>query len=266
MAVASIRDVPPNVFSLFLGGAPPPGEDDRLQFWAAADVTVSGQPVTGLLLAMQPGMIVSGQVVFQGATLAPPENLRRARLSLAPALAASEAGVSSVRAELDEDGRFQFLGVVPGEYRLQASGMSGWWPKSAMVAGQDVLDGTLTVTGRESVTGLTLTMADRHASVSGLLQNQLAQPIADYTVILAPADTRYWVPRSRRIRATRPGTDGLFTFGSLPAGDYRLAAVVDVEPGRWYDPAFLEQLLPASIAVRLGEGEQRVQNIRVAGQ
>jgi hypothetical protein len=50
----------------------------------------------------------------------------------------------------------------------------------------------------------------------------------------------------------------------LPAGDYRLTAVTDVEPGEWYDPNFLSQLVQVSIPISLREGEKKVQDIKVA--
>ena len=41
--------------------------------------------------------------------------------------------------------------------------------------------------------------------------------------------------------------------------------VTDVEPGEWYDPAFLTQLAGVSIPIALGAGERKVQDIRLAG-
>ena len=67
-----------------------------------------------------------------------------------------------------------------------------------------------------------------------------------------------------RIQATRPTTGGRFNFAGLPAGEYRMAAVSDVEPGTWFDPAFLRQLLNASIPVSLAEGQTRTQDLKVA--
>jgi hypothetical protein len=93
----------------------------------------------------------------------------------------------------------------------------------------------------------------------------MGQPSADFTIIVFPADNRYWVPQTRRIAAVRPGTDGRFTFRNIPAGEYRMTAVTDAEPGEWFDPAFLNQLVPASIPVTLTEGQRKVQDIRVAG-
>jgi hypothetical protein len=82
-------------------------------------------------------------------------------------------------------------------------------------------------------------------------------------LILFPADARFWSGQSRRIRSTRPATDGQFSFQGIPAGDYRLAAMIDVEQGAWFDPAFLQEIDAASTPVRIAEGEQKVQNLQV---
>jgi len=41
--------------------------------------------------------------------------------------------------------------------------------------------------------------------------------------------------------------------------------VTDVEPGEWFDPVFLQQLLGASMRLSLREGEQKTQDIRLSG-
>jgi hypothetical protein len=42
-------------------------------------------------------------------------------------------------------------------------------------------------------------------------------------------------------------------------------AVTDVDTGEWYDPEFLGQLVGAALPISLAEGEQKVQDLRVAG-
>ncbi len=106
---------------------------------------------------------------------------------------------------------------------------------------------------------------DRTTELKGTLQSQAGKPTAEYSVIIFPSDNRYWVPLARRVRSARPSTDGQFSFTGLPPGDYRLAAVTDVEPGAWYDPALLQQLQPVSVAVRLVDGQPVVQDLRVSG-
>jgi len=78
-----------------------------------------------------------------------------------------------------------------------------------------------------------------------------------------PSDERLWAAPARRILATRPATDGRYSFSSLPAGEYRLVAVTDVEPGQWYDPAFLRELSGLALPITVGDGERRVQDLRV---
>src|SRR5262249_33882693 len=101
--------------------------------------------------------------------------------------------------------------------------------------------------------------------LSGTLQDSMGRPTADFTIIVFPAETQYWLPQARRIAQARPGTDGRFSFRSLPAGQYRLTAVTDAEPGEWYDPEFLKQLMAPPAPVTIREGEKKVQDINLQG-
>lgn len=134
-----------------------------------------------------------------------------------------------------------------------------------MVGGQDALDFGIVVEPNLDVSGATLSFVDRNQEVSGTIQDPTGKPTADFTIVLFAADKAYWVPQARRIQSARPGTDGKFTFRGIPPGEYRLTAVTDVEPGEWYDPNFLSQLLSASIPVVVRDGEKKVQDIKVAG-
>ena len=108
---------------------------------------------------------------------------------------------------------------------------TGWFIDSAIVDGQDTLDFPFEVKPGAAPSGAVITFTDRQAQLSGTITNQRGQPAPEQTLILYPADERYWVPQSRRIRSTRPSTDGQFSFAGIPAGDYKIVAMVDVEPG-----------------------------------
>jgi hypothetical protein len=64
---------------------------------------------------------------------------------------------------------------------------------------------------------------------------------------------------------TRPATDGAFSVKGLPAGEYLLAALADLEAGEWNDPTLLEQLVRGSVKVTLREGETTTRDIRIGG-
>jgi len=238
------------------------------RLWAMSDVTVDGRDVANLVLTLQPGMTVSGRVAFEGSTAQPPTDLSRVRVSITPADPAGTMRhlASSANGRADASGKFTISGVSPGKYRLTGSGAGqGWTVGSSIVSGEDSLDVPFEVKPNQSVINAVLTFTDRQTEVAGTLVDAKGQPAKDYTIIIYPSVREYWTPQSRRIQSARPGTDGSFTFRNLPSGEYRVSAVLDPEPGTWYDPQFLQQLETQSMRVTLGPGEKKVQNLRVGG-
>ncbi len=234
--------------------------------WAMATVTVGGDTIP-VALNLQRGMSVSGSVVFNGQATTPID-MTRVRLTVAPAdEPAFKAETMMVRdVAVTADGQFTVRGVVPGRYRVvPSSGVpAGFLIESAMFVGRDVLDFPLEVKPGEDVAGGVVTFATRQAELTGTMTDPAGKPAPGYTLILFAADGRFWTPQSRRIQSARPASDGRYAFRSMPAGDYRLIAVEDVEPGQWFDPAFLKELVGASLAVSVAPGEKRTQDIRAS--
>ena len=160
----------------------------------------------------------------------------------------------------DPDGRFTLTGIVPGRYMLRASGSV----KSAIVNGADSLDFPFTVDEDRDIANVVITMTNQLAELSGIVMQPAGTPTSDYTVVIAPSDRRYWLPGARRVQMSRPTSAGRFVFRALPAGEYLLAAVTDVEPGGHYDPAFLTAMTAAAVRVSIADGGRHVQDIRVA--
>lgn len=244
------------------------GGPDAVRLWAMQDVSVDGRNLSNLVLTLQPGMNISGRLVFEG-TSPPPADLTRLRVS-ASAVAAPGPGrqlASTVAGRVDTNGRFTITGVVPGRYRITASGSSQEWRlASSIVSGQDTLDFPMEMKPNTNVGEAVLTFTDRQTEISGTITDAQGQPASDYTIIVYPAEREFWTPQTRRIQTQRPDTSGRFTFRALPPGEYRIAPLLDPEPGTWYDPAFLQQLDSAALRVPLGPGEAKVQNLRISGQ
>jgi hypothetical protein len=241
---------------------------DATRLWATLDVTVDGRNIANLALALQAGLTVSGRVAFEGAAQ-PPADLTGLRLTLVPAEATAMPRelMTPAQGRVDADGRFTFASVVPGLYRLTAGGLgSQWIPASAIVGGQDALDFPVELEPGQNLSGAVVTLTDRRAELSGTLTDSRGQPAPDYTLIIYPEDPSFWGPQSRRIRSTRPATDGRFAVSDLPPGVYRICPLIDPEPGAWFDPAFLQQLDSAALRVTLAEGEKKVQDIRLSVQ
>jgi hypothetical protein len=242
---------------------PPPQLDDSQKLWARKAVTVEGQSSLTVNLALQPGRSISGAIVFD---MARPPDLTRTRVTatLAPAPGQSTMGPLP-QAVVAADGRFTLAGVVPGKYALRANGPGVL--KSSIVNGEDTLDFPMDFTGDSDVTDAVLTLMEvsKLTSLTGTLTDAAGRPAVDYTVIAATSDQKYWTPGSRRIAVSRPGPDGRFTFGNLPAGDYLLAAANNLESGAQFDPEFLKSLTTGvAMHVSVAEGAKVSQDLRVA--
>jgi hypothetical protein len=96
-----------------------------------------------------------------------------------------------------------------------------------------------------------VTYTDTPTTLAGVLQDRRGRAATDYYILVFSADRRDWVPGSRRVRMTRPGTDGAFS-----------ATLTDLEPGEWNDPTLLEQLAGAALKVRLFDGQTTTQNFQ----
>lgn len=89
---------------------------------------------------------------------------------------------------------------------------------------------------------MTLSLSNQPSGLTGIFTDASGQPATGYYVVVFGEDPKQWFPRSRRVAAVRPRSDGTFLIANLPAGGYHLAAVTDVRPDEWFEPSFLEQL------------------------
>jgi hypothetical protein len=236
--------------------------DEEPALWAALDLAVAGEDISNITLQMQPGVTVSGRIVFEGSR--PPADLSVVQVGLSPFRMVRSAAllVMGARGGADESGRFTIPDVVPGEYRLFASA-PGWAMSSAMLSGEDVLDQPFEVGAGRNISGIVFTLTDRVTELSGSVVDDKGQPAVEQTVVLFAEDPKYWQPNSRRIRPARVMPDGKYLFQHVPPGEYRLAAFVDAEPDSWMDPAFLEQIAPTAMRISLAPGEKKIHNFRV---
>ncbi len=252
--------------------------------WANADITVDGRDVSDVGLQLQKGMTISGRLAFDGTTLLAPTDFSRARVVLTAVGTQDTEFGGLPNATVDPSGRFTIIGVPPGRYSLRgtapagtggpgvsaggaraAGGSGNWILRSSVAGGRDTLDFPLEIGPNVNVTDAVLTFADRSTELTGLLQDAQGAATSDYSIIIFSTDSQYWVPQSRRIQSVRPGTDGRYAVRNLPPGDYALAAVTDVEPGEWFDPDFLKELIAASMRLSLADGDRKTQDIRLSG-
>jgi hypothetical protein len=214
-------------------------------------------------------MRVSGRVQFQRTRLVVPD-MSSVRVTLQPVLAPGLVGFAPVPVSPSADGSFTIDGVTPGRYRLSAafpgSGRAGGWTlRSAVVHGQDTLDVPMTIQPNQNVTDAAVTFVDRAASLTGTVVDASGRAVPGFAVVIFPTDPLLWLAQARRIQTVRSSTDGAFSFSGLAAGEYVVATIDDAEPGEWYDPAFLQRLLPTGTKLAIGEAQQKTLDLKAGG-
>ena len=242
------------------------------QLWASTRLSIAGADIEGLTLNVAPGFTITGRIAFQSDTQKPPAN-PALRVGVIPAAVLGQRPGTSVQTiafvppvSIRPDGSFEVVSLPPGTFRFQVTGApitsGAWTPRSAVMGGRDLLDADFDITagGKADVT---VTLSNKVTELSGTLQSASGAPVSDVFVIAYASDKALWGAGTRRVQAVRPSVDGRYMISGLPPGDYLLAAVLDIDPNDWNDAAFLEQLVPASIKLTLGEGEKKTQHLRI---
>lgn len=241
-----------------------------IPYWAMATVDVRDVDVSGVLLMLRPALTVSGHVVFERGRVPAPADLSQVRVGMIRTEPIPDEPPSPfallptpTAATATRDGAFQVTGVMPGRY-APAAGVPGWWLKSAMLGDRDLLDLPLELDEHATdVEGITLTFSTRRSQLSGALQSSTGDPAPGYYVLVFPTDRALWRTGARRIRVVRPATDGRYVIPDLPAGQYFVAALTDLDDDLLNDPTYLDQVAPLSATVTIADGQQAVQDFRI---
>jgi hypothetical protein len=232
--------------------------------WAMGEVSVSGDDVSGVALVLQPTFTVSGKIQIEGSG-ARPEMLR-----LIVTLVSAQPTMNNFFAPptpVDANGGFTIVGVTPGRYQVHAGVMTmrgtddAWQVKSVRVNGREFADEPIEL--RTSVDGVVVTLTDLMPGLSGTVRDGSGQAVTGCHVVVFAKDRKYWIPDSSRIVSASPASDGSYAIRSVPAGDYFVTAVEDLEPGERYDPSLLEQLSKSALSITLSEGEKKTQDLRL---
>ncbi len=154
---------------------------------------------------------------------------------------------------------------MPGMRMTPTEPGTGWMVKSVRLGDRDLADEGVDLTGGTDLSGIVVTLTQRPSELSGRVLDGASQPFSAYPLVVFSANRAHWGPGSRRTHAVQPAVDGSYVIAGLPAGDYYLAAVTEVETRELGSAAFLESLIGASLKVTLGDGERKTQDVRLAG-
>jgi hypothetical protein len=267
------RNVPPGEYVLTARGGPGVTrmidgvERTVTTQWAQTGARVAGQDLHGVSLTLQPGLTVAGRVVFAGGTT-PSWPITAVRIQLSSVTDAPQP-LGAPAVVVQPDGTFTIEGVIPGVYRARvtfpASAEEKWFTKSAMHAGRDLVDVPVEIAPGGNLSDLVVTLTGAPARLSGNLANAAGQPAEQLSVFVFSTDPAHWWSGSRRVQTTLTNDAGAYVITGLPAGEYYLCALTEVDRLLMHEDEYLTQLVPASIKIAIADGEQRIQHLRVGG-
>jgi hypothetical protein len=285
----SVPGLPPGRYRLKV--SMPAGGAGREALVAEREVRVDGQDVTGVDVVLGTGLAVGGTIMFEGEDPAAAPDASRATLGITSAdrdassalemMMSGMSGASMGRATKDRT--FTIGGLLPGRYRLTAlppgvinpfalaAGGStapspdGWVFKSAVSHGRDLADGAFELQSGDDISDVVITFSKAVTEISGHLIDGTGRPTAGYPIVVFSTRPADWVGGSRRVISAKPSSDGAYTIRGLPAGEYYLCALADLDVNDLYDASFLEQLATASFKLTLAEGEKKIQDLKIGG-
>jgi hypothetical protein len=164
----------------------------------------------------------------------------------------------SATAMLRPDGTFEIGGLLPGRYRISfRKGIADrFWLKRVTTSGVEVLDVGLEIDTQPTVE-LVVLFSSARTSLTGTIKNKAGDAAPNLLVVVFPRDPTLWTPGSRRLAVSTVAPDGSYVVRDLPAGDYYVAALVELDEESFGAPWYLEGLRPYSIPIALAEGEHR---------
>lgn len=258
--------IPPGRYAMVLTERSSSRNPSPMRWLAAASLVVADEDLTGVMLEVPKSATVRGEVVLRGKVDPGPALVGRVEVRLEPAHHdALTRHVGPYIVSPDANGRFELPAVAPGSYHLSAGLREQpptWFLDSVTLDGRDLLVDTLDVKPGQTVTGAIATLTQHRGSLAGTLLNGTGEPVPGAAVLVYPVDERYRGLNARRIRYAVTSPDGDYVAAGLRPGEYRVATLVDVELGAWYEPEFLRQLDPTAVHVSISADEQKILNLR----
>jgi hypothetical protein len=236
--------------------------------FGSAPIVVGGTDLTGVQIALGGGATITGRVTFEGTSprtggIAPPRVAAQQADPQRQFLLLGGTTDPLANGTPDDEGNFTLSGASGRVFFGLAPLPPGWIVKSVTLAGDDITDTPIDLTGRQTVSDLRIVMTDKLASLSGQVTDQRGQPLTDYVVVIQGAEQKEPVVASRAIRVVRPDTNGRFQTNGIRPGRYVATAIEALEQGRQFAPEFQQQLRQGAREFTVREGEAVTLDLRL---
>ena len=142
----------------------------------------------------------------------------------------------------------------------------GWALKAILLDGRDITDGSIDVKPTTAIDNVRVVMTNRVATLEGTAVDAQGTTLADYSVLVFPADAALAAHARRYARWARPNQEGRFVVDDLLAGEYFAVATNDVDDAQWQNGDYLERFRTQATKVTLGESDKKTIALPIAPQ
>jgi hypothetical protein len=154
--------------------------------------------------------------------------------------------------------------VQPGQRFVRVDSLpEGWSLKAVYYRGRDITDLALELDTGDQVRDLRLVLTDRVTRLTGTVRNEQGEIVTDRTVVTLPTDSTLRRPGGRHVRLAYADLNGRYELHGLPAGDYLLAVVEEIDESELYEKGTLEHVTTLGVPVTLREGEITLLDLNV---
>jgi protocatechuate 3,4-dioxygenase beta subunit len=231
--------------------------------FATADVTVSGDDITGLRLASLKPSSLTGRIVFTDPNAAGSLRPTMLRTMASPKNPEDFSPFAGGQGRVHDDFTFE-IKARPGNAVIRVAASSGGWMlKSVRLNGADVTDTGIDVKANEDLAGIEIEMTNHLGDLSGVVTNARGEAVKDYSLVVFAQDRDRWGPSSRFMRTGRPDQDGRFKITGLPAGTYYVIALDYIESGDATDPEVLDRIRERATTFSLIDGETKMLDLKL---
>ena len=210
------------------------GETERggTSLFASFQVTVGKQDLSNIRMALGPGAQLTGRLEFDSTSKIPADVTRI--LVSAPMVDGRMFG-GEPRGQAQLDGSFRLDSVQPGQRFVRVDSLpEGWSLKAVYYRGRDITDLALELDTGDQVRDIRLVLTDRVTRLTGTVRNEQGEIVTDRTVVTLPTDSTLRRPGGRHVRLAYADLNGRYELHGLPAGDYLLAVVEDIDESELY--------------------------------
>jgi protocatechuate 3,4-dioxygenase beta subunit len=227
---------------------------------AAMKLTVGAEDIKDVRLVAFPPSLIIGRVVVDPAQV---QSLAAAPITLAATGDDAQMMRGFNPARVGDDLSFE-LPATPGRNRINPINLPpGWTIRSVRANSIDVTSEGIEVKPGENVTGVEIELANRVATISGLVKNARGETSKDYTVVLFALDNKSRPPTTRFLLLARPDQGGRFKMSGMLPADYSIVAVATAQMSQATDPEFLERIQPTASHLTIREGETKVLDLKL---